>query len=274
MSSCQPDDSEDRVEEHRRLSAQSAIFDPLTERLFLAAGLRPGLRVLDLGTGSGGVAMLAARLVGPGGAVVSVDRDAAALSLAHDHARREGVTNVEFLEGDLSVPELPGGHFDAVVGRLVLMYLPEPAATLRAVAARLRPGGVVCTQEVAFGAGASVPVTPLLDRLHTAIETTFTRAGADPHLGLRLHRVYAQAGLGRPELRAETVLASGPDAPVWGWGDLARGLAPIMDRLGVEGADVAGSATLDARLLAELREHDGLLMSPLMVGAWARVPAG
>ena len=50
-----------RVEEHRRLSAQSAIFDPLTERLFVAAGLRPGMRVLDLGTGAGSVAMLAAR---------------------------------------------------------------------------------------------------------------------------------------------------------------------------------------------------------------------
>ena len=263
-----------RVEEHRRLSAQSAIFDPLTERLFVAAGLRPGMRVLDLGTGAGSVAMLAARLVSPGGAVVSVDRDGAALSLAHDHARRERVTNVEFLEGDLSVPELPGGHFDAVVGRLVLMYLPDPAATLRAAALRLRPGAVVCAQEPSFGAGASVPATPLLHRMHTAIATTLDRAGADPDMGLRLHRVFAQAGLPRPELRGETVLAGGPDAPVWAWGNIARGLAPLMERLGVEGADAARSATLDACLLAELREEDGLLMSPLMVGAWATMPPG
>jgi hypothetical protein len=110
--------------------------------------------------------------------------------------------------------------------------------------------------------------------MHTAIATTLDRAGADPDMGLRLHRVFAQARLPRPELRGETVLASGPDAPVWAWGNIARGLAPLMERLGVEGSDAARSATLDARLLAELREDDGLLMSPLMVGAWATMPPG
>ena len=47
-----------------------------------------------------------------------------------------------------------------------------------------------------------------------------------------------------------------------------------MERLGVDGADDAASAALDERLLVELGEHDALLMSPLMVGAWTRVPAG
>lgn len=59
---------------------QAASLAPLTERLFRAAGIGPGLRVLDLGCGVGDVAMLAARLVGPSGEVVGVVRDARAIA--------------------------------------------------------------------------------------------------------------------------------------------------------------------------------------------------
>jgi SAM-dependent methyltransferase len=262
---------EDRVEEHRRLIEQSTLFDPLTERLLTAAGLAPGMRVLDLGTGAGSVALLAARMVGPAGAVVSVDRDPDALTFAAEHAAREGVRNVDFLEGDLAVPELPGGYFDAVVSRLLLMYLPDPATTLHAAALRLRPGGLVCCHEMSLNARGAAPEGPLMARVHGAIRTTFERAGADAHMGLRLHRVIAEAGLRAPELHGETLLACGPEAPMWAWGNVARGLVPLMERLGVEGVDEARSATLDDRLLAELCEEDAVLMGPLMVGAWTRV---
>ncbi|HEX2102523.1 MAG TPA: methyltransferase domain-containing protein [Solirubrobacteraceae bacterium] len=263
---------EERVAEHTRLIEQSTLFDPLTERLLAAAGVGAGMGVLDLGTGAGNVALLAARMVGESGSVVSVDRDADALALAAAHAEREGIANVEFFEGDLAVPELPDGPFDAVVSRLVLMYLPEPAATLHAAALRLRPGGVVCCHEPAFHMGAAAPQPPLVQRIYTAITTTFRLTGADPHLGLRLHRVVADAGLPAPEMLGETVLACGPEAPMWAWGNIARGMAPVMERLGVDGAGEARSESLDERMLAELCEQDAVLMSPLMVGAWTRVP--
>ena len=114
------------VAEHTRLVEQATLFDPLTERLLVAAGVGPGMRVLDLGTGAGSVALVAARLVGPEGSVVTVDRDPYALTLAAEHAEREGVRTIEFVEGDLAVPDLPGGLFDAVVSRFVLMYCPTP----------------------------------------------------------------------------------------------------------------------------------------------------
>jgi SAM-dependent methyltransferase len=263
---------EDRAEEHRRLLEQSVLFDPFTERLLRAAGLGPGMRVLDLGTGAGSVALLAAEIVGPTGAVVSVDRDTDALAFAAAHADREGVRNVDFVEGDLSVPDLPGGYFDAVVSRLLLMYLPDPAATIHAAALRLRPGGLVCSHEMSFDGRAAAPEGPFMTRMRSATESTFRLAGADLHMGLRLHRVIAGAGLPAPELLAETLIACGPEAPVWAWGNVARGLAPLMERLGVDGVDDALSPTLDQRLLAELCADDAVLLSPLMVGAWTRVP--
>jgi SAM-dependent methyltransferase len=264
---------EDRAGEHARLVEQSTLFDPLTERLLAAAGIGPGMRVLDLGTGAGSVAILAARIVGATGSVVSVDRDPYALTLAAEHAEREGVLNVEFAECDLAIPELPDGPFDAVVSRFVLMYLPDPAATLHAAALRLRAGGVLCCHEPAFYADAAAPQPPLIQRVHTAIATTFRLAGADPHFGLRLHSVVAEAGLPAPELHGDTLMGCGPEAPVWTWGNIARGMAPLMERLGVDGADDARAPTLDDRLLAELCEHDAVLMSPLLVGAWTCVPA-
>ena len=61
--------------EHRRLIRQAARVAPITERFFREAGIGPGQRVLDLGSGVGDVAMLVARLVGPSGEVVAIEAD-------------------------------------------------------------------------------------------------------------------------------------------------------------------------------------------------------
>ena len=68
--------------EHERLIRQAARFAPVTERLFCEAGIGPGQRVLDLGSGVGDVAMLVSRLVGPTGEVVGIERDASSIARA------------------------------------------------------------------------------------------------------------------------------------------------------------------------------------------------
>src|SRR5215470_14248779 len=83
--------------EHQRLLEQARVVRPLTERLFRAAGIGPGMRVLDVGSGVGDVAFLAAELVGAGGEVVGVDVDAGALEKARSRARTLGHGNVRFV---------------------------------------------------------------------------------------------------------------------------------------------------------------------------------
>src|SRR5215831_12348172 len=101
--------------EHERLIRQAKYLDPLTERLLRDAGVGPGQRVLDIGSGVGDVAMLAARLVGPTGVVVGVERDAGTMAKARHRVAAAGLHNVSFMEADV-------GHvdstepFDAVVG--------------------------------------------------------------------------------------------------------------------------------------------------------------
>ncbi len=66
--------------EHERLIRQAARIAPITERFFREAGIGLGQRVLDLGSGVGDVAMLVARLVGPTGEVVAIERDPKAIA--------------------------------------------------------------------------------------------------------------------------------------------------------------------------------------------------
>ena len=68
--------------EHERLIWQALRVAPITERLFREAGIGPGQRVLDIGSGVGDVAMLAARLVGPSGEVVGIERDPKSITKA------------------------------------------------------------------------------------------------------------------------------------------------------------------------------------------------
>ena len=113
--------------EHARLIRQAAIFNPFTERLFRDAGIGTGQRVLDIGSGVGDVAMLVARLVGPTGKVVGVERDVSTMAKARSRVAEAGLHNVSFMESDVG-NVVSSEPFDAVVGRLILEFLPDPGA--------------------------------------------------------------------------------------------------------------------------------------------------
>src|SRR5258705_6303938 len=84
--------------EHERLIRQAVRVAPTTERFFREAGIGPGQRVLDIGSGVGDVAMLAARLVGPSGEVVAIERDPKAIAKARARVTEAGLHNVRFNE--------------------------------------------------------------------------------------------------------------------------------------------------------------------------------
>src|SRR5215470_7752344 len=104
-------------QELQRLTRQAQAFEPFTRQLFEEAGISRGMRVLDVGCGSGDVAFLAADLVGPSGKVVGVDRERKAVDWADARARSLGMRNVKFVEGDPTEMEFDR-QFDAVIGRL------------------------------------------------------------------------------------------------------------------------------------------------------------
>jgi SAM-dependent methyltransferase len=258
----------DRAAEHDRLTAQGAIFDPLTRRLLQRAGLAPGMRVLDLGSGAGNVTRLAAELVGPDGHVVGVERDPAAVGLARHHTDRP---NVEFRVGDIQTLDGVEGGFDAVVGRLVLMYLTDPIAGLREAAARVRPGGLVCLHETDLEYLPAAPMTPLWAEIQGYFVLALEKAGIATRMGPALYSAFGAAGLSHPQLLVEAFAAGGTEAPAWAWANVFSAAVPLMERFGVATHAEVDPPTLGHRLLAETLEHDGCVIGPPMTGAWIRV---
>src|SRR5215475_689712 len=95
-------------DEHARLMRQAQTLAPYTERLFRDAGIAAGQRLLDVGSGVGDVALLAASLVGPTGSVLGVDQDPTALRTARSRASAAGLSNLQFLETDVSRLRIDG----------------------------------------------------------------------------------------------------------------------------------------------------------------------
>jgi SAM-dependent methyltransferase len=260
-------------EERQRLIEQAGFFGGFTERLLVDAGIGPGMRVLDVGFGVGDVSLLVASLVRPEGAVLGVDSNPLALGHARERVSAMGLTNVDFVEGDIR--DLAFDEpFDAAVGRLVLMYLADPAATLRRIAALLRPGGIIAFQELTLTeSGLTYPEAPLLQRTGTLINETFRRAGMEMEMGLKLYPAFIAAGLPAPAMRAERPIGGGPDFPGYRWmAQITRSILPLMEQLGVANAEDIDVETLVERLREEVVGSGGVVAMPTLMGAWARKP--
>jgi 2-polyprenyl-3-methyl-5-hydroxy-6-metoxy-1,4-benzoquinol methylase len=102
--------------------------------------------------------------------------------------------------------------FDAVVGRYVLQFIPDPSAAITRLARHLRGGGIMVFHELDWGGARSSPPIPTYDQVCGWIRQTLERAGHQSHLGARLHSVFEKAGHPGATLRLESVLASGPAA--------------------------------------------------------------
>jgi len=260
----------DRAAEFERLIAQGGIFDPLTRRLLQDAGLGPGMRVLDIGSGAGNVARLVADIVGPGGTVVGVDADLAAVELASQH---NSARNIEFRVADVHTLDGIEDGFDAVTGRLVLMYLADPVGALRQAASRVRPGGLVCMHEGDLGYLWASPQTPLWEQVRAWFLEALQKAGVEARMGPALCGLYTKAGLPMPRLLFEAAIAGGPDNLGWGWGNVVSAAVPLMEKLGVATRADVDPATLSNRLVAETVASGGCVIGPPMTGAWAVRPA-
>jgi SAM-dependent methyltransferase len=116
-------------------------FAPVIEHVLKLADLRPGETVLDLGTGTGAVAILAAAQVGVAGRIKAVDISPEMLAKAAERLRDLHLTNIELAEGRGEAIPADEGSIDAVVASLSLMYVIDRAAAAKEVARVLRPGG-------------------------------------------------------------------------------------------------------------------------------------
>ena len=179
-------------------SVEQRLTASLSERMLDLAGLRPGMRVLDLATGRGEPAIPAAHRVGPTGVVFGVDLDEGLLQMARERAAREGLSNLDLrplnaerLEG------LPLGYFHVTLARWGLMYFDAPVAALAAARGAMAPGGVLVAAVWAQPERASYFALPrqVLAKYKTLPPIAPDAPGAFRHADLEaLQRDFAAAG--------------------------------------------------------------------------------
>jgi ubiquinone/menaquinone biosynthesis C-methylase UbiE len=257
--------------EHERLRRQAALLAPHTERLFREAGLGPQQRVLDIGSGVGDVALLAARVVGPEGQVVGIDLDGTALAKARMRVEACGLRNLTLVETDLAQfkAERP---FDAIVGRLILQFVPRPIETLRALAYFLRAGGVMIFQESNWEALLSqVAHLPLRRTCCELIYESFKRSNANMDMGSVFLRGFQEIGFPNPDMRLDVPIGVDSETRRWVY-DLVRTLYPRFVQYGLSIEALGELATLSERLESELACRNSYAACIGLTGVWSRKP--
>ncbi|MFK3985323.1 methyltransferase domain-containing protein [Micromonospora sp. NPDC050397] len=193
----------------------------------------PGQRLLDAGAGAGEVARELARLVGPEGEVVAVDRSEFFVTAA---TRRHDGSRVEYLVGDVTALDLADESFDGVRSERVMQHLAEPDRAVAELVRVLRPGGRLCLIDTDW---ESLLLDGIAPELIERIRGKFFQYVATPEqpdkfrMGRTLRRRLLAAGL--DEVRAEPITVAVTDFAE------ANAIAPIFDRDAIRrlGADPA-----------------------------------
>jgi ubiquinone/menaquinone biosynthesis C-methylase UbiE len=189
-------------QEYQRLRRQAAMWEAATARVLGQAGIRPGMRCLDVGSGPGEVVRLLAELVGPDGQVTGVDSDGrlGREALGVLQATLPNPERLSFVEADVeAAEELRGQPFDLVYARLLLSHLRDPVAMLRKLTVWTRPGGVLVVRDY------DVPVVDIWPPLETwgefrrVIGGVYEKTGRDLRFGRKLPLHFVAAGLGEPD---------------------------------------------------------------------------
>ena len=261
-------------QERQRLASQGDLLRPAMQRLFQAAGIGPGTRVLDCGSGGGDVSVIVAEMVTPTGRVLGIDRDAAQVEAANRRVNDLGLTNVRFEAADLA--SAPDGPFDAIVGRLVLMYQPDPEAVLRTLADRLVSGGVMAFMEYDLNPPDSPlmwPRSPLVDKLVHWVDATWEVLGHQTRMGMRLPSLFRSAGL-EPQLPYELTggVLTGADAVLKFVVTLIVAIAPVLTSHGIATEEEVDTDNFAELVKAELGPDPVLVVSGPSLAVWARKP--
>jgi ubiquinone/menaquinone biosynthesis C-methylase UbiE len=255
--------------EHERLIRQAAYLTPLTERLFREAGIGPGQRVLDLGSGVGDVAMLLSRMVGPSGEVVGIERDPRSISRAKARIAEAGLRNVSFTQSDVSEVR-SSKPFDGALGRFILQFVSDPVTVLRSLSLLVRPSGVLAFQEVSYAPFLALSTRlPLWSATASLLHEILRRSGAYTEVGIELHRMFQEAGLPAPSMRIEMLLGHDPNFIRLTY-DVLCSLGPKGEQQKVSLEPLGDFNTLPQRLHAEVATSKTVVPFVALVGAWVR----
>jgi ubiquinone/menaquinone biosynthesis C-methylase UbiE len=237
-----------------------------TLELLRLAGIRPGMRCLDLGCGGGEGTFDLAAAAGPAGWVTGVDMDAEKLELARASAGERGIGNVDFRAGNVNDFDEPGAY-DLVYCRFLLQHLARPVDLLRRMWAAVRPGGVIAVEDADFDGLFCDPASGGFDFYQAMYQRVCRHHGGDAAIGRKLYRYFAQAGIPRAEVRLAQGLAVTEDLKALAVLTL-EAIADSITGAGLAGPDEVAAALADLRAFAAA--PGTLIGDPRTFQVWAR----
>jgi len=226
---------------------------------YLLPRLQPGQALLDVGCGPGTITADLAELLAPG-RVTALEHTHDALSLARDETARRGVTNVDFMVGDVhDLLDIPDDAFDVVHAHQVLQHVADPVRALHEMRRVCKPGGVVAVRDSDYGGFVWSPEIVELDQWMRLYQRLAREAGGEPNAGRWLLGLANEVGFSQVVASSSTwCFASAEDRSWWGslWAERVTSSA-FADR-----AMAAGVAPDDLERIA------------LGWGKWAGSPSG
>jgi SAM-dependent methyltransferase len=245
--------------ERDRLNSLTQLYDPGTMALIERLGLPPGARCAEIGAGTGSVAELLARHVGPGGQVLAVDTDTRFLDPLAD-------ATITVARQDVTATPLPRGQFDLIHARLLLEHLPQRDDVLASLAQGLAPGGWLLVEDLDWATAEVIdPPSPVYNRVTGACREFMRSRGYHPEYGRRLPRCLTAVGLTDVGAQAIAVqVRADATRGIPPWELLVAQLTPGLLAGGwIEQADLEAFSAI-------CRESDSVIFAPLMISSWAR----
>ena len=254
--------AESVLRSHRTRTAENSAA-------YLLPHLRPGLSLLDVGSGPGTITVDLAERVAPG-RVTALEASEAALALTRAEVGRRGCENVDHVVGDVHALDLPPASFDSdsfdvVHAHQLLQHLPDPVAALREMIRVCRPGGVVAVRDADYAAFTWYPENRGLDGWRELYTAAARANGGEPDAGRRLLAWAHAAGATEVSASASTWCYADPvSRAAWGgmWADRITGSA-IAGQLVTAGLSTPEDLDGVAEAWHAWAEHpDGWIMIP------------
>lgn len=253
-----------------RLAILSSVLGPTTEAFLSRAGLKVGMRTLDLGCGGGDVTRLIARVVGDA-EVVGIDSDPLVIAVAAGHPVDVGThRRPRYLVGTAEdVHDV--GEFDFVYARFLLTHLSDPPAVLRSLVSACPPGTTIAVEDIDFAGHVCDPPSPAFDRFVELYQQTARAHGADPCIGPKLPELLRSVGLVDVESTALVPQFTEGEGKLIAYLTFVQ-IQPSLVALGLAGQSELRGISTELRRLGD----DGWSMMSLagIVQASGRIPTG
>lgn len=257
--------------ERDRLLAQAKQYEALANALLDRLNIRPGWRAADIGCGPIGILDLLSRRVGPGGAVVGLEREARFVEMARAEIARRGLANVTMVQADGLDTGLEKNSFDLVHERLVMINVASREALLKEMVSLARPGGTIALEDIDNVSWLCQPAHPSWDILLNAFHKAFQAGGGDPFIGRRLPLLLRDAGVEDVQVH---VSVDSPEPGDYRRTHLISLIDSVRDKIVAKG--ILGESALNEHrdaLQRHLADPATIVIDKLLVQAWGRRPS-